>query len=146
VNARQAARTGRAPARQGRRKRRALFLLACAGLLLLGACQPLYFPLVPEIRRPEPRLELEPELLVSEGRPQLQLFVREVPFSGWLAIQWFSPANVEVASDSVWLDEGVRGQRLEVSLPRDVAVRSGEWRALLSQAGVVLRQLSVELP
>jgi hypothetical protein len=115
-------------------------------LILLAACQPLYFPLIPEIREPAARIRLDVELGVAHGRPQLQMTVREVPAAGWLAIQWFSPANREAASESVWLEPDSSGQTLTVQLPADVAVTDGEWRALLSSGDTVLRQLAVTLP
>jgi hypothetical protein len=115
-----------------------------AGLFLAG-CQPLYFPLVPEIQRPAPRLQLELQLLAVDGRPELQLLVVDVPHEGWLALQWFAPGKGQVASESIWLEPESAGQQLSVSLPADVAVAVGEWRLLLSQDGVVVRQLSLVL-
>lgn len=124
-----------------------LGLLGGLLLLLLGACQPLYFPLVPETSMPQPRLQLEVQLgLTNAGRPEVEILVLSVPEPGWLAIQWFAPDNREAASESSWLEEGTVGQRLNLLLPADVTPVAGTWRALLSQGPVVLRQLSVEVP
>lgn len=119
-----------------------------AGLLfLLGACQPLYLPPVPEASAPQPRLQVEAQLgLTSSGQPELEVLVLSVPELGWLAVQWFAPNNLEAASESTWLDESSVGQRLSLLLPADVTPVAGTWRALLSRGPVVLRQLSVEVP
>lgn len=124
-------------------------LAALAALaVLLGACRPLYLPPIPSGTAPPPALALQAELAAavgSEAGLMLTVFVERVPEEGWLAVQWFDPSNREVASDSAWLDGEREGLTLELPLPADVAVRPGEWRALLSFGGVIVRQLSVEV-
>lgn len=121
--------------------------LTLAGLLLLSACQPLYLPAVPAgtaapVRRPL----LDVELRLAGGRPVLFLEVISATEEGWLALQWFSPRNTEVASDSVWLAGDAEGLALTVPLPADIDATPGEWRLLLSLHSRVLRQLSVNVP
>lgn len=130
------------------RLRSALRAAALLGgfMLLLSACQPLYFPLVPETSRPQARVQLEVQLALADGRPELDALVLRVPEPGWVAIQWFAPDNREAASESIWLDEDSVGQRVSLPLPADVTLVSGTWRALLSRGPVVLRQLSIEVP
>ncbi len=119
----------------------ALILLVLS--VLLGGCRPLYLPLVPELRHPEPRPRIEANLELLQGLPVLRIRMLEVPDEGWLAVQWFGPDNREAASASVWVDESSVGAGFNLALPDDVDVRPGEWRVLLSIHSVVLRQLSL---
>lgn len=119
--------------------------IAVTAILLLSSCQPLYFPLVPEIHRPAPRIQLGLEFVEVDGRPEVQILVVTVPHEGWLALQWFAPGRGQVASESIWLEPDSVGQQLSVPLPEDIAATPGEWRVLLSQGDVVVRQLSVVL-
>lgn len=112
-------------------------------VLLLAACRPLYLPPLLEAEQPEVRSRLELQLSVSDGRPLLELQVLSVAKEGWLAVQWFTPGGREAASESVWLDADSVGLRFSLPLPADVEPVTGEWRALLSQHSVVIRQLSV---
>ena len=112
-------------------------------LLLVSACRPLYLPPLLEGAEPEVRSRLELTLNVKDGRPVLALQVLSVAKEGWLAVQWFTPGGREVASESVWLDSDSVGLRFTLPLPSDVEPVPGEWRALLSQHSVVIRQLSV---
>ena len=121
-------------------------LLAGLLLVLLAACTPLYMPPLIDGAEPEPRARLELELLAPDGRPQLHATVLEVAEPGWLAVQWFAPGGREVASQSVWLDEGTVGSGFVLDLPADVEAQPGVWRALLSQHSLVLRQLNVAVP
>lgn len=122
--------------------RLALFL----PLLLLAACRPLYLPPLIEAQEPEPRSRLELTLELEQNRPVLKVGVVSVLNPGWLAVQWFAPSGVQVASQSIWLDEETVGLRFSMPLPPDVDVRTGEWRALLSQHSMVIRQLNVTVP
>lgn len=129
-------------------------LRGAALVLLLGACSPLYVPLVPgDALAPEPsfRLRGDARLEVVTGAddaPTLLLRVRadEVPEAGWLAVQWFGPAGAARASDSLWFDAADVGRERLWPAPPQLRVSAGEWRAVLSWQGRVVRQLRVEVP
>lgn len=129
-----------------------VLLLAAVLAGALGACRPLYVPLVPD-DAPEPvrrtRLGSESTLLVSDGRPTLSFTVvdlaPEAAAGDWLAVQWYRPSGAVAASESVWVDETSVGVNLDFVLPPDVAATAGEWRAVVSLGGFVLRQFRVEV-
>ncbi len=114
----------------------------------LTACRPLYFPPVPNDGLPEPspvRLANESGLTVGEdGRPALRVVVVGLAGAGWLAVQWFGPHGGEVASESAWLEPDAPSA--EFVLPADVSPASGEWRAVVSFGGRLLRQYLLVLP
>lgn len=118
-------------------------LLSALLFSLLAACRPLYLPPLLEADQPELRSRLELDLSAASGRPVLNVRVLTVVQEGWLAVQWFTPGGREAASESVWLDADSPGLRFSLVLPDDVNVVPGEWRALLSQHSVVIRQLTV---
>lgn len=119
-------------------------------LAILTACRPLYLPAVPEAP-PLPShtlLHASSSLEVVSGRPVLTLLLSSLADGddgAWLAVQWFSPRNVQVASESLWVDANDVGRSLRFALPADVAVAPGEWRAVVSQGGAFLRQFRVDL-
>jgi hypothetical protein len=119
-------------------------------LVALTACSPLYLPPVPgDALVVEPRLRLlgDSVLEVAEdGALSLVVVLAEVPHEGWLAIQWFGPAGGVVASDSVWLERDDAGNSLTVALPEATTLRSGEWRAVVSWYGELVRQFRVLVP
>ncbi|MBX3139955.1 MAG: hypothetical protein KF875_04345 [Trueperaceae bacterium] len=121
---------------------------AALALIGLTACRPLYFPPVPSDRLPEPspvRLSSESGLTVGVGgRPTLDVEVVDLPAAGWLAVQWFGPKGSEVASESAWLEPDAPSA--EFVLPADVSPVSGEWRAVVSFGGRLLRQYVLSLP
>lgn len=138
---------------------RARFTAALLGLALvaglaagLSACRPLYVPLVPD-DAPEPvartRLAADSSLMLNEGRPRLTLTVKElapeVAFGDWLAVQWFAPSGGIAASESRWVQGDDLGTELAFDLPPDVEVANGEWRAVVSLDGFVLRQFRVDV-
>lgn len=144
-----------APARLGAPPRgagvRALAVRALAALALaafaLVACRPLYVPLVPTgLPEPHPtRLSGGSTLAAGMGgRPRLELEVLDVARAGWLAVQWFGPGGAEAASDSAWLEPPAAAAVFD--LPADVALRPGEWRAVVSFEGVILRQFLLVVP
>lgn len=123
-------------------------LLAALALCgALSACAPLYLPPVPEERDiavPE-RLELSAELRQSaQQRLELHLTFARIPEAGWLAVQWFSPAGREVASDALWLEPGDVGLEPLLALA-DQPLTPGLWRAVLSFGGTLVRQVSLEI-
>ena len=118
-------------------------------LCFLGSCTPLYFPPVPERSR-EATVD---RLVVSEastlrlngGSLELKLILAAIPEEDWLSVQWFSPENVQVASDALWLGEADTKLERTVLLPGDVELSPGEWRAVLAYQGQWVRQFSVVL-
>lgn len=126
--------------------RRMLLLILL--LLPLGGCAFSYIPLIPEAHVSEPPLELRsPDGLVLAGdtlRLSVQLLNQQQ--EGWLAVQWYGPGNREVASDSLWVRPDDAGRVHHLYLPGDVALRPGQWRAVVSFAGQLLRQFSVQVP
>lgn len=113
---------------------------------LLAACRPLYLPPLIDAQEPESRSRLALELELAQGRPVLLVEVFSVATPGWLAVQWFAPRGGEVASQSVWLEADSVGLKFRLPLPEDVEVVPGEWRALLSQHSLVVRQLNITVP
>ncbi|MBA2666367.1 MAG: hypothetical protein H0U69_04960 [Trueperaceae bacterium] len=126
--------------------------LAAMLLIALASCTPLYFPPLPsDALVPEARLRLAgSSTLVPTAAEdpflRLRLDVAEVPDDGWLAVQWFGPSGGEVASASIWLTRSDAGGTHLLHPPADVAHRAGEWRALVSWYGQVVRQFRTELP
>jgi len=128
----------------------ALLVLALVGSL--SACRPLYVPLVPD-DAPLPvartRLAADSELVLVNGRPSLTLVVAALApgaaAGGWLAVQWFGPSGRLEASESRWLDAAGEGMSLNFVLPPDIALAQGEWRAVASLGGFVLRQFRVDV-
>lgn len=125
------------------------------------ACRPLYIPLVPETTTTPTaptaatRLGLgaDSALTWSQNarRLELRLSLSGIEEAGWLAVQWFSPGGAQVASESVWIDisDGSAGSRessLLVLSPADIEISQGEWRAVVSWGGVLLRQFRAVVP
>jgi hypothetical protein len=140
-----------------RRSRPAVALVAtfAVATTLLAACRPLYIPVVPDEVpvAQELRLTDDSTITLANGRPRLSLVPEAVAGPGWLDVQWFAPNGREAASMSVWLepiaDEGGRepeGRALVVTLPTDVELVPGEWRALVSMGGRFLRQFRIDVP
>ncbi len=111
-------------------------------LLGLGACTPLYVPPVPE-RVPVhevAQLGDASALRLRDGVLTLHVVLDRIPDAGWLAVQWFAPDGTEVASDSVWVAPANVGEGRTLVLPPRVSPSAGEWRAVVSLRGEVLRQ------
>lgn len=115
----------------------------------LAACRPLYLPLIPD---PPPyesgvrvaSFQAEPD---STGRPRLELSLTDLKEAGWLAVQWLAPSGREMASESSWVEpveEGVTPLTVFV-LPDDISLTPGEWRAVVSINGQLLRQFRFEV-
>ena len=117
---------------------------------VLVSCMPLYVPPVPEAPSVAvgARLSEASELTAAGGRPRLTLTLVPgdalVSSGAWLAVQWYGPANTQAASDSVWV-EGREPSVHAFELPPDVEVVQGEWRAVVSLDGVLLRQFRVDV-
>lgn len=130
-----------------RRKRACLAAL----LALLTACTPLYLPPVPEGEPVTIRESLElrgaPGLRrASEGGLELRLRLLRVPEAGWLELQWFAPDNQQVASDAAWLGPADADTELSLFLPGEAELAPGQWRAVVSFGGMLVRQFTLELP
>lgn len=147
----------RAAARMRRRRNvrgSCLAAVRAAALLLgLSACTPLYVPLIPtDMLLPEPAFRLHGdarlELAGRPGAPILTLHLRaaEVPGPGWLAVQWFGPSGPALASESLWFDADEVGVARRLAAPEQLTLRPGEWRAVLSWQGRLVRQLLVVVP
>ena len=114
--------------------------------LLLSACAYTYIPPIPRTEAtPEPTFTVSPssELFREATTLRLRLRVTEVPTAGWVAVQWLSPRNQEVASDSIWFEPSPDPQVADFTLPDDVTLTPGEWRAVVSYGGRVARQFSL---
>lgn len=139
---------GERPRNKTLRLARTVCTVTTLALIGLTACRPLYFPPVPNDGLPEPspvRLSSESGLTVgADGRPTLRAVVVGLSGAGWLAVQWFGPKGSEVASESAWLEPDAPSA--EFVLPADVSPASGEWRAVVSFGGRLLRQYLLTLP
>ncbi|TVR91690.1 MAG: hypothetical protein EA416_09090 [Trueperaceae bacterium] len=135
------------------RSRRSPAVLAAFALLVAAssACVPLFVPPLPSDRlEPEPafRLHGDARLEPAPGDDAgLVLVMRaaEVPAGGWLAVQWFGPSGPARASESVWFEPGSVGAEVRLETPPGLDVTPGEWRAVLSWDGRLVRQLRIEL-
>lgn len=134
-------------------------LIIAGALLSAAACRPLYLPLIPD---PPPyeagvRVADFEAVLDLAGRPTLQLSLADLTESGWLAVQWLAPTGREVASESVWAEqrqaEDEEGSPVAAGstntivfvLPADVVLTPGEWRAVVSFGGQLLRQFRFDV-
>lgn len=125
-------------------------MIAAAACLLLAGCRPLYLPPVPDspTQPQHTRLDSSSALELVADRPVLTLVLAELvgpDGGGWLNVQWFGPSNAEVASDSTWVTREEVGTTIEFALPADVELVTGEWRATVSFAGMLLRQFRLDV-
>jgi len=125
----------------------ALALLVAAG----SACVPLFVPPLPTDRlEPEPAFRLHGDARLERPAGDgagLVLVMRaaEVPAGGWLAVQWFGPSGPARASESVWFGTESVGVEVRLETPPGFDVTPGEWRAVLSWEGRLVRQLRIDL-
>lgn len=130
--------------------RGAALVFALSTIALLGACRPLFVPLVPATIAPAPRFELSAESRLWWDGPRLRtdLVVAEVPSAGWMAVQWRDPSGAAVASDSVWVSEDGAGRRFTLVAPVDVvpSASGARWHATVSFGSDLVRQLSTADP
>ena len=119
-------------------------ILTMCILLILGGCTFTYIPPLREARAPEPRLTILDQSNLKQNETSLELNLRlaTVPKADWLAVQWFDPANDEVAAESVWLEPVPKAQTVAVSLPARTALKDGLWRVVVSYQGELVRQFS----
>ncbi len=116
-------------------------------LLILPSCAFTYLPLIPEARTLPPTLDLRGSAgLIRDGNNlALHLTLREVPAADWLAVQWYAPDNLIVASESIWIDPSSAGATRAFFLPAEVPQRPGLWRAVVWYQGQVARQFSLAI-
>lgn len=120
---------------------------------VLPACMPLYVPLVPdEMLTAEPAFRLHGDLRLEHERRAdasalvLHLRAAEVPEAGWLAVQWFGPSGPARAGESLWFEPDDVGEARELATPAQLTLGPGEWRAVLSWRGQLVRQVRITLP
>ena len=129
----------------------ALSAVAIATLVALAGCRPLYIPLVPDPQAAPTatRLSDGSQLAVVAGRPRLVIGFaasgQSAQDGAWLDVQWFGPSGAQAASESLWLDGTSPLQQLVFELPVDVEIVQGEWRAVLSLDGILLRQFRADV-
>lgn len=122
-------------------------LVAVLALGLAG-CRPLYVPPVPAML-PSPevaQLGDASALSVEKGSLVLHLVLTDVPEQGWIDVQWFAPDGSQAASDSTWVTPADVGEGRTLTMPARVTLSAGEWRAVASLRGQILRQFRVEVP
>lgn len=131
----------------GRRWQALASMLALASVLAVG-CTPLYLPPVPPAVPGAPLTSLDDAstLEVVDGALRLHLIVSGVSGEGWLALQWYGPRGGEVASDSVWVEPSDVGTGKTFYLPPAIEAAAGEWRAVVSFDGRVVRQFRATVP
>ena len=131
-------------------KRLVVKVAGVAVTLLLSSCTLLYIPPVPE----RAEIQVTPRLILDEAselrwtgeRLELSVTPTVLPAEGWLAVQWFSPQNKQVASDSLWLGDGDALLGHLFLLPNGLEPLEGEWRAVLSFDRNFVRQFSTTVP
>ena len=163
--------TGDFSARHARHARRSL-LVGAALLLVLGACRPLYLPPIPDELPFEAGVRVAGYStgVGPDGRPRVEVTLADLSEAGWLAVQWMAPSGRQAASASTWLEpaqpagtaadaEAKADANAEANaeadagalpsaafaLPADVELVPGEWRAVLSFGGKLLRQFTITL-
>ncbi len=125
-------------------------VLALVIISLLAACRPLYLPPIPDEIPFTTQVRATSASAVSFGAggyPTIELELRDVSEPGWLAVQWLTPKGSEAASQSVWVEVAAE-QKVSFELPVDVELSGGDWRAVVSLNGRLVRQLgfTIELP
>ncbi|MDZ7705021.1 MAG: hypothetical protein U5L04_11115 [Trueperaceae bacterium] len=123
---------------------RRVWLLLALTCTALSSCTFTYTPPVPRSYELAPTLRLSgaSDLTRQPEGLRLRLIVVEVPEADWLAVQWFDPRNDEVASESVWLEPDTTATSYDLFLPDTITVVPGQWRAVVSYQGRIVRQLS----
>lgn len=125
-----------------------VYLAAWLAICLLPACTFLYLPPLLPSQPLESVLELTGSsgLRVRGNGLELALQLTRVPEEGWLAVQWYSPQNALLASDSQWLTPEQVGFSVVFGLPGDTPISSGDWRAVVSFQETFVRQFSLTVP
>ena len=137
--------------RAAKRRSPVVLTLALILTLLAPACVPLFVPPLPSERlEPQPAFRLHGDarlerLAEDDGRLLLVIRAAEVPSPGWLVVQWFGPSGPARAAESVWFDAELLGAEVRLDTPPGLEVTPGEWRAVLSWDGRVVRQLRIEV-
>lgn len=122
-------------------------------LLFSTSCTFMYIPLIPanpQVREARFLVSDSAGLALEEEQLRLDMSIREVPESDWLAVQWFNPLSKEIASDSKWLegaeasDAELESQDISFVLPKSIALTPGYWRAVVSYQGRLIRQFGFD--
>lgn len=126
--------------------KRFAFILSFFCLVFFTSCTFLYIPPVLESQNLTETLNIEASrgLFLAQDRLILSLTPRHITEEGWLMVQWFSESR-ELASDAKWLDASQEGFHLSYSLPHQLALEPGTWRAVVSWQGRLLRQFSIDI-
>lgn len=116
-------------------------------LLLAISCTYTYIPPIPssQVKKAKLALHTSEGLNLSEGNLELKLFLYEVPTENWLAVQWFGSSGTEVASDSKWITPKNTARHLTFTLPKDIILKTGLWRAVVSFQGKLIRQFALDI-
>jgi len=115
-------------------------------VLLLSSCTPLYIPPVPvkiEVEKIT-SLNYSKGLSLEDKVLTLNLKLFSVSHDGWLSVQWFSPDNKEISSDSVWIEIAEEGETVIFQLDSKETA-SGLWRVIVSFDNKLLRQFTFEV-
>jgi hypothetical protein len=135
----------------GTRRRATAVALTLTLALIAPACVPLFVPPLPSDRLvPEPAFRLRGDVRLErtpgeDGRLSVVMRAAEVPDPGWLVVQWFGPSGPARAAESVWFDAELVDAEVRLSAPTSLAFTPGEWRAVLSWDGRVVRQVRIDL-
>ena len=105
---------------------------------LLGGCRYTFLPLIP----PPVQVSLPTRLVKAELRREGDDLVVAATLSGdlkpdYLSVVWYD-ADTELGRDSLYLDNTQRSGEFRMTAPK-----KGSYRALLSYAGVLLRQVEL---
>jgi len=116
-------------------------------ILLLASCTPLYFPPVPAKLDLEKTINLNNSQGLSLNGSKLNLTIRinDIDKEGWLAVQWFTPENKEISSDSIWISPELEGQDKDFVLLKELEISEGLWRVVVSFENSLLRQFVIEI-
>ncbi len=105
---------------------------------LLGGCRYTFLPLIP----PQVQVSLPTRISKAELRREGNDLVVAVTLGGeltpdYLSVVWYD-ADTELGRDSLYLDNTQRSGEFRMTAPK-----KGSYRALLSYAGVLLRQVEL---
>jgi len=120
-------------------------------VLFSSSCTFMYVPLIPvnpQVREARFLLSDSQGLSLETEQLRLDMTIKEVPESDWLAVQWFNPLSKEIASNSKWLevDPEALAESKEISflLPENITLTPGYWRAVVSYQGRLIRQFGFD--
>lgn len=130
---------------ENRKRKIGFFFLSFLPLSCLPACTPLFVPPLRQTTAAPVTLDLAGSAGLrrrGEGL-ELSLQLSQVPEAGWLAVQWYSPTNRLLTSESKWIEPNDVGLSLSYVLPARFGLAPGDWRAVVSSEDAFLRQFSL---